>query len=418
MASDGTYAPLVTIVTPSYNQGPFIRATIESVLSQDYPHIEYIIMDGGSTDETASIAVEYASRLRFISERDRGQSHAINKGFRMASGEIVAWLNSDDLLLDGAVSCAVRSLRDRPRAGAVYGEGYLLDRDGRVTSRFPHTQPVNLWRLVHVSDYILQQSVFFRRSVIEELGYLDESLHYTMDWDILIRIAKRYDLVYVPEYMGAIREYPEAKSFSGGRRRIAEIGAMLRRHTGMRIPPGHVVYGLESYRRIWREWIERKTPRLLRGPSSLLISLLWIATGKCIERSLEDRQGWYSDGWASPRVRCMLPPGEGAITVRGYMPSWPTLREQTIRVLLEGERAAEATVTPGDFAFDVPVPERLQGRALRLELRAARHLIPHVVLGESDHRAICYVLREVAWKDRERLHGTAASGATYTISAV
>ena len=102
--------PLVTIVTPSYNQGRFIRATIESVLAQDYPAIEYIIMDGGSTDETAAIASEYKERLTFISESDRGQSHAINKGFRMARGEIVSWINSDDIILPGAVGHAVRAL--------------------------------------------------------------------------------------------------------------------------------------------------------------------------------------------------------------------------------------------------------------------------------------------------------------------
>ena len=123
--------PLVTIVTPSYNQGRFIRATIESVLAQDYPAIEYIIMDGGSTDETAAIASEYNERLTFISEPDRGQSHAVNKGFRMARGEIVNWINSDDVILPGAVGHAVRALTQHPRVGAVYGEGYTIDRDGK-----------------------------------------------------------------------------------------------------------------------------------------------------------------------------------------------------------------------------------------------------------------------------------------------
>src|SRR6267142_508883 len=106
--------PLVTIVTPSFNQGHFIRATIESVLSQDYPHIEYIIMDGGSTDETASVVSDYAGRLTFISERDRGQSHAINKGFRMARGSILAWLNSDDLYLPGCIRTAVEAFGRNP----------------------------------------------------------------------------------------------------------------------------------------------------------------------------------------------------------------------------------------------------------------------------------------------------------------
>jgi glycosyltransferase involved in cell wall biosynthesis len=230
-------APLVTIVTPSYNQGRFIRATIESVLAQDYPHIQYIIMDGGSTDETAEVVRECSGRLTFISERDRGQSHAINKGFRMARGEIVVWLNSDDVMLPGPVRRAVEAFRRNPAAGAIYGEGYLMDEGGNVTGRFPHTRPLDLWRLVYLSDYILQQSVYFRRNIFEEIGYLDEDLHYTMDWDILIRIAQRYPLEYVPEYLGCLREYPAAKSYSGGAARVCEIRDLLRRHTGMRTPP-------------------------------------------------------------------------------------------------------------------------------------------------------------------------------------
>jgi glycosyltransferase involved in cell wall biosynthesis len=183
--------PLVTIVTPSYNQGHFVRATIESVLSQNYPDIEYIVMDGGSRDETANIAAEYSSRLKFISEKDRGQSHAINKGFRMARGEVISWLNSDDTILPGAVEHAVQAFERRPNVGAVYGEGYLIDYAGAVKGRFPATEPFNLWKLVHLSDYVLQQTLYFRKQVIEELGYVDESLHWGMDWDILIRIGKR-----------------------------------------------------------------------------------------------------------------------------------------------------------------------------------------------------------------------------------
>src|SRR5215831_13632188 len=214
--------PVVTIVTPSYNQGHFIRATIESVLSQDYPHVEYIIMDGGSTDETASVVKDYSSRLKFISEKDRGQSHAINKGFQIAKGSVLAWLNSDDLYLPGCITTAVESFGHNPSAGALYGEGYLIDRSGNTTGRFPCTEPFNLWKLAYLSDYILQQTVYFRKDVLDDVGLLDESLHYTMDWDILIRIGKKYDLAYIPEYMGCLREYAEAKSFAGGKRRSRE----------------------------------------------------------------------------------------------------------------------------------------------------------------------------------------------------
>src|SRR6185369_2684137 len=132
-------------------------------------------MDGGSKDATAAIASEYASRLTFISEKDRGQSHAINKGFRMAKGEVVSWLNSDDVILPGAVRHAVAAFEEDARLGVVYGEGYLIDYEGAVKNRFPATEPFNLWKLIYLSDYILQQTAYFRRDVFEELGYLDES---------------------------------------------------------------------------------------------------------------------------------------------------------------------------------------------------------------------------------------------------
>ena len=156
--------PLVTVITPSYNQGHFIRETIESLLSQDYPRIEYIIMDGASSDDTAAVAGDYFDRLTFISEPDRGQTHAINKGFAMARGEIVAWLNSDDIFLPNAVSDAVAALLDDPTLRMVYGEGNQIDAAGRTISRFGSTQPFDLWRLVYVSDYILQQTAFFSES--------------------------------------------------------------------------------------------------------------------------------------------------------------------------------------------------------------------------------------------------------------
>src|SRR6266536_2375942 len=115
--------PLVTIVTPSFNQGSFIRATIESVLSQDYAEVEYIIMDGGSTDATASVVKDYASRLTFISEKDRGQTHAINKGFKLARGQLLAYLNSDDVYLPGMIRTAIQGFQKNPGAGVFYEKG-------------------------------------------------------------------------------------------------------------------------------------------------------------------------------------------------------------------------------------------------------------------------------------------------------
>ena len=127
--------PLVSIVTPSYNHGRYIEETIQSVLNQDYPNLEYLVIDGGSSDNTVEILKKYEGRLTWISEKDRGQADAINKGFRMANGEILAWLNSDDTYLPGAVQHSVRYLEAHSEVAMLYGEGYHIDAEGEFIER-------------------------------------------------------------------------------------------------------------------------------------------------------------------------------------------------------------------------------------------------------------------------------------------
>ncbi|MDQ2945172.1 MAG: glycosyltransferase [Acidobacteriota bacterium] len=389
--------PLVTIVTPTLNQGHFIRSTIESVLSQDYPNIEYIVMDGGSTDQTAAVVQDYSSRLTWISERDRGQSHAINKGFRMARGEIVAWLNSDDLLLPGAVQKAVGACQANQQAGAVYGEGYLIDRNGATTGRFPCTEAFNLWKLVHLSDYILQQTVFFKKRVLDEIGEIREDLHYVMDWDLLIRIGKRYPLHYIPEYLGCLREYPEAKSFSGGRARIREIAAVLRQHTGQRFAPGYINYGLDTYRRLWCEAIESRTPALLKRPSTVMQRWISIMCGLLIDRAIHHSQGWYSDKWASRRVKLMLPPVPGTLVLEGIMPDFgPAVPVQTITITVSGVFAKQVTFGPGPFRIEVALQPHTQ-EPIKVELLAKKF----VMAAGTDRRKLCYLLNDVGVEPEE-----------------
>ncbi len=392
--------PLVTVVTPSFNQGHFIRATIESVLSQDYSRIEYIVMDGGSKDETAQVVREYASRLKFVSERDRGQSDAINKGFQMAKGEVVSWLNSDDTILPGAISHAVRAFEANPAAGAVYGEGYLLDYDGNVTGRFPVTEPFNLWKLVHLSDYILQQTVYFRRAVLEEIGWVDQKLHYVMDWDLLIRIGKRYELVYIPEYMGCLREYGTAKTFAGGATRVAEIGEVLRRETGDWLPPGYVVYGLDAYSKIWYEAIDEFTPGILRGASEKFKTFLARSIAQVIGGRIHASQGWFSDGWATTQAHFMLPPGSGDLMLRGSLPEWASwLRGQSIRVDCDGRTVGELALPVGDFDISIPIKARRTGGALRLTVLASRYFVPNQVQeNAADGRRLSYLLKSFGWR--------------------
>jgi glycosyltransferase involved in cell wall biosynthesis len=413
--------PLVTVVTPSYNQGRFIRATIESVLSQDYPHVEYIIMDGGSTDETAAVVKDYAGKLTFISEPDRGQSHAINKGFRLARGTIVSWLNSDDVYLPGAIRKAVDGFTRNPVAGAVYGEGYLMDREGRISCRFPHTEPLNLWKLVYLSDYILQQTVFFRRDVLDDVGDLDEDLHYSMDWDILIRIASKYPLEYIPEYMGCLREYEEAKSSAGGKRRIRELRMLLRRHTGLWLPPGYVVYGLDTYHRIWCDAIERMFAPALKPVSAKLQSLVRLAAGLIISYTARDSQGLYSDAWAARRLHFMLPPGTGPLIIEGTLPDWgKTFERQRLRVTANRRRLGEFPVPVGEFQLVVDIPPDLQRQLLRLTIQAKRWLMPGRFTLRGDRRRLAYRFGSIRWSqpaEARPLQATESAALPHTAGA-
>jgi len=389
--------PLVTVVTPSYNQGEFIRATIESVLSQSYPQIEYIVMDGGSTDQTAAIVAEYAGRLTWISEKDRGQAHAINKGFIRARGEIVAWLNSDDLLLPGAVAHAVEAFNAAPAAGAIYGEGYLIDRDGRSKGRFHATEPLNLWKLVYLSDYILQQSTFFRRSALEEIGWLDENLHYTLDWDLLIRLGLRFQLHYTPEYLGVLREYSDAKTFSGGGRRIEEIRQILERHTGLKRAPGYWTYGLDNIQRRTEAFLLERSPWWLQLPARVLTALIRLGTRGTIIYILRHAQGLYSDSWASNRLNWMLPHGSGDVVVRGVLPDHPRLHGSVLSVLVANEKQLGSfALQPGDFEVRFRAPDGPGPFAF--QLRASRYLWGDVVR-EKSVRKLAFILKSADWAD-------------------
>ena len=222
--------PLVTVVTPSYNHGRFIRQTIESVLSQSYQRIEYLVMDGGSTDDTVPILRSYGNLLAWVSEPDGGQSTTINKGWRRARGTIIAYLNSDDTYLPGAIEKAVAALGAHPEAAAVYGEGYHVDEAGRVIERYP-TEPFDMARLAQTC-FICQPTVFLRREVVERLGYLDESRKYCMDYDLWIRLAHVSPFVYLPEYLANTRMH--AATITNAQRVPvhAEILDTVHRHFG------------------------------------------------------------------------------------------------------------------------------------------------------------------------------------------
>ncbi len=200
-----TAQPLVSVITPSYNQAPFLEATIRSVLEQDYPRVEYIVCDGGSTDGSVDIIRRYESRIAWwCSERDAGQSSAINKGFGRATGDVVAWLNSDDCYVAGAISAAVEALATRRDAGLVYGELDLIDSGGRRVGRFRtgrYTFADQLTQRVTIP----QPSSFWRMEVVRAVGGVREDLHYAMDYEYWIRIGRRFPIVSIPRVLAQFR---------------------------------------------------------------------------------------------------------------------------------------------------------------------------------------------------------------------
>jgi glycosyltransferase involved in cell wall biosynthesis len=234
--------PKITIVMPTLNQAKYIEEAIQSIISQRYENLEYLVFDGGSTDGTLDILKRYEDYLQWRSEKDRGQADAINKGLKKATGEIVGYLNSDDTLEPGALGKIANYFMDNPEIDLVYGEGYLMNEDGSGKHRFPATEPqFDLWRLIHVWDFILQQSTFWRRRLHDRIGYFNESLHFGLDWDYWIRAGKTGKVGYIPECLGCLREYEAAKSFAGGFRRIKELYGVTRAHTGKRWPPPSII---------------------------------------------------------------------------------------------------------------------------------------------------------------------------------
>lgn len=232
--------PLVSIITPSLNQGRFIRQTIESVLSQDYPRLEYLVMDGGSTDETLDILRGYSTRLIWRSAPDLGQADAVNSGFRLAKGEILGWLNSDDTYQPGAVSAAVEHLTAHPETAVVYGDAHYIDERNEVIGIYP-TEDFDLDRLAQAC-LICQPAAFCRRSAIEAIGGLDATLQYCMDYDLWIRLGRRFRLERIPRFVANTRHYPQTKTWSQRDRLFAEIYKVAQREFGSISPHWRVCY--------------------------------------------------------------------------------------------------------------------------------------------------------------------------------
>ncbi|HET9913108.1 MAG TPA: glycosyltransferase family 2 protein [Anaerolineales bacterium] len=210
---------LVSIITPSYNQAPYVEQTIQSVLGQDYPRIEYILIDGGSTDNSAEIVRRYADHLAYwISEQDSGQAEAINKGFKRARGDILAWLNSDDYYLPNTIPAVLKCFEENPDVVMVYGDMLAVNENGETINVLKYKQ-LSLEDLL-CFQIIGQPSVFFRRAALDRAGPLDTTFHFLLDHHLWIRLAQQGRILHVPQVWSAARYHARAKN----RARAAEFG--------------------------------------------------------------------------------------------------------------------------------------------------------------------------------------------------
>ncbi len=411
-----TEPPRVSIVTPSYNQGRFLRRTIESVLTQDYPHIDYRVIDGGSTDESVEILQGYGDRFPWVSERDRGQTHAINKGFERADGRIRAYLNSDDVLKPGAVAAAVEYFRARPWIDMIYGRADYIDEFGGKIGDYP-TSPYSFAHLVN-ECMVCQPATFWTRRIAERVGPFDESLHFGMDYDYWLRIDRFGGVIeHVDQSLAASRMYASNKTLSSREKVYAEVFAITRRHAGRTplsyfaglwhhrvaersdtwagklrwLPGAHLQLALLHHKLHHGDWDSPR--RLMRDGGAAIRHWLWTrrATQALFSRvgplaALAERdrtvRGMHADNWIAPHA-ILTPrhPRRGA-TMRlcGTTPV-----ETDLRVRAGGRTLIERHLAPGiehRIEFTLPIGAR------RIELRFSHHVLDAV------HRRLSFLVSD------------------------
>ena len=408
--------PAVSVVTPSYNQGQFIRDTVESVLNQDYPRIEYIVADGGSTDTTLEVLRSYGERIRWVSERDKGQADAVNKGFQMAHGEILGWLNSDDTYEPGAISEAVEQFLLDPQVAMVYGQANYLDRTGAFIGRYP-SEPFR-WERLGEFCFLCQPSVFLRAWAVKQVGPLDIELRTCMDLDYWLRLGQRYapsQIVFLPyTTLANSRLYQETKTLGQRDTVYHEVARTVAKYFGKVAPSwthGYVqevvlktrlkrfeslpkpIFVFAGCFLIWKFLVD--ATGLRRAPSAARDAWKWTRRLRPPEPS--ERQV-YTDGWVGPtaKVELHLPARCRTLLIRGQH-VWPMDEPLSLEILVDQRRVGSLEVREkGRFSRSIPLPRSLSaGQSVLLTLRANKTFVPYSCGINEDRRELSFILERL-----------------------
>lgn len=374
--------PMVSIVTPSFNQAAFIRETIESVLSQSYPNIEHIVIDGSSSDGTVAILQEYSyrcgHRFRYVSEPDRGQSHAINKGLQLAQGQIIGWLNSDDTYLPGAVEKAVHVLQANPHLGMVYGRGNYTDESNRFLKPY-HVEPYQSQRLFECC-IVCQPASFVRKEVYDSLGGIDEQLQFCMDYDMWMRISKHYPIGYMDELLANSRMHSSCKTVVG----YTEVGL-----------PEILTASMKNYGTVSNNYLCQLIIHFFKN------GLLWWA--ELVKKyplfghypRIADTNG-YEDGWAPPNYRATIEttPDQPCKRLLCHGTYQRIHGDLHLTVHVNGIPVKKVTVADGNFYIDL----RIDAVSTRtsIDISADQHFVPAARGGSNDARQLSFRINLIA----------------------
>ena len=376
--------PRIGIVTPTYNMAGFLEETITSVLSQDYPNLDYVVMDGGSKDGTVEILRKYDGKLRWCSEPDKGQGDAINKGWHALTGDIFAYINADDIYLPNALSTIADHFKRNPGVGMIYGEAYHVDVKGKILDRYP-TQPFDLGTLNN-QCYVCQPAAFLLREAYANAGMIDVNMHFALDYDLWIRVAKKYGVRKVDDYLATSRMHLDNKTLSSRRKVYQEIIGIVKREYNY--APYEWINGYACY------LLDKKDQYFERSKPSVQSYALSLALGAYhnphnLQRYWGEWRrmtgiggqftGRWEDGWISRRYEREINVGEDSRVLRIAGKHEAPIENLQLRVRLNGRIVEEKRLPAhGPFVLELTLPQDLRGKPCRLLIETDRTWRPRV----------------------------------------